>query len=207
MRGLSILAAALGSALLAVSAAPAQTRPSGTPEAAGAASHPSPAAVDLGWTPPALAELGRHAEVKSEFTLDRSMLAAAVGLVPDADDELKQAAAKLDGVSVNVLRFGAPVVPDPVQLDALRDAYHLRGWKHLVNTTSATESTRRETTDIWLAMDGSNVRGGVVMVEGPRSLTLVTAAGNLSPLDLLRLRGHFGIPRFESGGFGSAHGQ
>jgi len=25
----------------------------------------------------------------------------------------------------------------------------------------------------------------------------VTVAGNLSPVDLLHLRGHFGIPRFE----------
>jgi hypothetical protein len=27
-----------------------------------------------------------------------------------------------------------------------------------------------------------------------------TLAGNLSPLDLLHLRGHFGIPRFEGDG-------
>jgi hypothetical protein len=26
---------------------------------------------------------------------------------------------------------------------------------------------------------------------------LATVAGNLSPVDLLHLRGHFGIPRFE----------
>ena len=52
-------------------------------------------------------------------------------------------------------------------------------------------------TDVWLVLDGTNVRGGVVLVESPRSLTLATVAGNLSPVDLLHLRGHFGIPRFE----------
>ena len=205
MRALLTFASALASALLAIPAAPVKTNaeiPNGAAEA-----HSGPVAVDLEWTPPALAELGRHAEVKSEFTLDRSMLAAAVGLVPDADAELKQAAAKLDGVSVHVLRFAAPGAADPVQVEALRAAYHLRGWKHLVNTTAATGSAHNQITDIWLAMDGSNVRGGVVLVQAPRSLTLVTAAGNLSPLDILHLRGHFGIPRFEGDDFSDAHGQ
>jgi len=35
------------------------------------------------------------------------------------------------------------------------------------------------------------VRGSVVLVEGGKSLTLVSVAGNLSPIDLLHLRGHF----------------
>ncbi len=60
------------------------------------------------------------------------------------------------------------------------------------------------TTDVWLVLDGVNVRGAVVLVETPKSLTLVTVAGNLSPVDLLHLRGHFGIPRFEGDGFKDA---
>jgi len=39
-------------------------------------------------------------------------------------------------------------------------------------------------------MDGVNLRGAVVMAQTPKSLTLVTVAGNLSPVDLLHLRGH-----------------
>ena len=37
-----------------------------------------------------------------------------------------------------------------------------------------------------------------------RSLTLVTVAGNLSPVDLLHLRGHFGIPRLDADDFKNA---
>jgi hypothetical protein len=55
-------------------------------------------------------------------------------------------------------------------------------------------------TDVWLVLDGVNVRGAVVLAQTPKSLTLVTIAGNLSPLDLLHLRGHFGIPRFDGDG-------
>ena len=40
-----------------------------------------------------------------------------------------------------------------------------------------------------------NVRGAVILAETASSLTLVTVAGDLSPIDLLHLRGHFGIPR------------
>ena len=42
------------------------------------------------------------------------------------------------------------------------------------------------------------------MAETPRSLTLVTVAGNLSPVDLMHLRGHFGIPRLDAGDFRNA---
>jgi hypothetical protein len=35
-------------------------------------------------------------------------------------------------------------------------------------------------------------------------LTLVTVAGNLSPVDLLHLRGHFGIPQLDANDFRSA---
>ena len=41
-------------------------------------------AVPLEWTPPALAELDTQAAMKSSFMLDRSMLQAAAGLVPDS---------------------------------------------------------------------------------------------------------------------------
>jgi hypothetical protein len=150
----------------------------------------------LEWTPPALAQLSTQAVAKESFTLDKTMLAAAAGLLPDSDADVRQAAAKLDGVSVHLLRFAAPGTADPAQVEAIREAYHLRGWKHLVSTTSSGGPVHDGTTDVWLVLDGSNVRGGVVLVESPKSLTLVTMAGNLSPVDLLRLRGHFGIPKF-----------
>ena len=153
--------------------------------------------VVLEWVPPALAQLSTQAAVKSSFTLDRDMLNAAAGLSQDPDGELRQAVNKLDGVSVHLLRFGAGGMADPAEVDAVRAAYHLRGWKHLVTTSNSGGPVRNGTTDVWLVMDGVNLRGAVVLAETPKSLTLVTVAGNLSPVDLLHLRGHFGIPRFD----------
>jgi len=53
-------------------------------------------------------------------------------------------------------------------------------------------------------LDGANVKGGVVLAETPRSLTLVTVAGNISPADIMHLRGKFGIPNFNAGDFKDA---
>ena len=88
---------------------------------------------------------------------------------------------------------------------ALRQAYHQRGWKHVVlNKTASTAnpSAKRPlangTTDVWVVMDGANLRGAVALVESPRKVTLISLAGNISSVDLLHLRGHFGIPRYDA---------
>lgn len=185
-----------------------QQSPQGPPAsgpAPTASSIAQPPLVPLDWTPPALAALSAQAAVKSSFTLDRNMLSAAAGAVPDDDLPVRQAINKLDGVSVHLLRFGNEGVIEEPLVDSIRDAYHLRGWKHLVTTTTSGGPVHSETTDVWVVLDGVNVRGAVVMAETPRSLTLVTVAGNVSPVDLLHLRGHFGIPRFDGDRLRDSH--
>ncbi|HEX3891752.1 MAG TPA: hypothetical protein VHW46_04190 [Terracidiphilus sp.] len=153
--------------------------------------------VPLEWTPPALDELSRMAPVKSSFTLDRNLLAIASGMLPDAEEGDRQVIRKLDGVSVHTMRFPDEGIPDETAVNSIRAAYHLRGWKHIVTTTRSGGPVHNGTTDLWVVMDGVNLRGAVILAETPRSLTLVTIAGNLNPVDLLHLRGHFGIPRFD----------
>ncbi len=106
-----------------------------------------------------------------------------------------------------MLNFAAPGMADPAQIDSVREAYHLRGWKHLVSTTGSGGPVHNRTTDVWLVLDGANVRGAVVLIQSPKNLTLVTLAGNLSPVDVLHLRGHFGIPRFEGDGLNGVGGR
>jgi hypothetical protein len=167
---------------------------------------PPPAAgpVVLDWTPPALAQLSALAAVKNSFTLDRTMLNAAASVLPDSDEPTRQAINRLDGVSVHLLRFGPTGVPDEGAVNSIRQAYHLRGWKHVVTTQTSGGPVHNGTTDVWMVMDGVNVRGAVVLAESPKSLTLVTVSGNLSPVDILHLRGHFGIPRYDDNRLGDA---
>ena len=156
-----------------------------------------PSPVPHEWVPPALAHLGTEATMKESFTLDRNMLSATAALMPDSDADERQVIRKLDGVSIHTMRFTPAGIPDEGEVASIRAAYHLRGWKHVVSTTQAGGPVHSGTTDVWVVMDGVNVRGAVVLAETPRSLTLVTVAGNLNPVDILHLRGHFGIPRFE----------
>jgi len=178
--------------------------PAGAPEPSDPGSAPPPPVVaELGsaileWVPPALGQLSTQAVAKESFTLDRNMLTAAAGMMGESDENVKQAIGKLDGVSVHMLRFADPGSADPAQVEAIRQAYHLRGWKHVVSTGSG--PVHDNNTDVWVVMDGANLRGAVVLVDTPKSLTLATVAGNLDPVDLLHLRGHFGIPRFDGDG-------
>jgi hypothetical protein len=193
--------AALSAGLACISAA-AQTAadPAGqgiAPSEAAPMFAPDAGPVVLDWTPPALSALSAQAAMKSSFTLDRDMLNAAAALTGDDDAQTRQVIAKLDGVSVHLLQFGDPAMIDPAAVDSIRQAYHLRGWKHLVTTTGAGGPVHDGKADVWLVMEGANVRGAVVLVESAKVVALVTVAGNLSPIDLLHLRGHFGIPRFD----------
>lgn len=196
--GVCLVSSGMVAAAQAVYAASQSGLPaaSDTPSAQAASESPVP----LEWTPPALDRLNTLAVTKSSFTLDRNMLSVAAGMIPDSQAEDRQVIRKLDGVSVHTMRFGDAGIPDETAVNSIRQAYHLRGWKHLVTTTQAGGPLHNGTTDVWVVMDGINVRGAVILAETPKSLTLVTVAGNLSPVDVLHLRGHFGIPRFDADG-------
>ena len=87
--------------------------------------------VVLDWTPAALEQLSSQAAMKSSFSLDRTLLAAAAGMTPDSEPETRQAINKLDGVSVRVLRFGAGGRTD---LWLVVDGVTVRGAVALVET-------------------------------------------------------------------------
>ena len=197
--GIALLSAGIGCLPVLAQTPLEPANPAAPPVAASAAA--PPAAADLNWIPPALAQLSAKAAANSSFTLDRDMLTAAAGLLPSLDQPTRQAIAHLDGVSVRLLRFGAAGIADEAPVEALREAYHQHGWKHLVTTSGGGSPLRTGKTDVWLLLDGVNVRGAVVLVETQKSLTLATLKGNLSTLDLLHLRGLFGIPHFDAEGF------
>ena len=193
LAGVSALAA-----LLLAGAACAQTAAPQTPPPA---TNANQGPIDLDYVPPGLHQLSAQAAIKNSFTFDHNMLVAASSLLSSNDADLKQTVAKIDGVSVHILRFGDSGVPDEAAVDSIRQTYHLRGWKHLVSTTGNGGPIHDNVTDVWIVLDGANVKGGVVLAETPRSVTLVTVAGNISPVDIMHLRGKFGIPNFNAGDF------
>jgi hypothetical protein len=158
-------------------------------QAAGSGTSSASAPVTLDWTPPELAALGARAEVKNNIVLDRTMLGAAAALLPDSEADARQSIRKLDGIAVHIYRFHDYDQIDPQQVELLRQAYHTRGWKHLVTSAPTGAPVHSGTADLWLMVDGVSVRGGTLLEVTPRSVNLVTFAGDLNPIDLLRLRG------------------
>src|SRR5580658_2413007 len=118
LAGIPVLSASLGCACAL--AQPATAPSDGPPPAATA--NPDPNPVPLEWVPPALTALSAQAPIKSNFTLDRNMLAAAASLMADSDADARQAINKLDGVSVHMLRFGEAGVADPDAVASIREA-------------------------------------------------------------------------------------
>jgi hypothetical protein len=172
----------------------------------------APAGTSSDWIPAGVEQLGRTAAFHTDFTFDRTMLQTASGLIDGGDADTQKAIAKLDGVTVHLYRYAQPGMYDPRQLDLIRQQYHAAGWKHLVSTQSHPTPTApgpyavgsEGHTDLFIKFQGTDVTGMVVMQASPRNLNVVALTGDLSPIDLLHLRGHFGIPKFAGDGFAPA---
>lgn len=165
-------------------------------------------------TPQELAALGTNATFHTDMTFDESMLQAASQVMPDEDRPI---IARLRSISVHTFRYSAPGLYDPAALQAVRAQFYGDGWNHLVTRQShppaqpvssapmdasgapvAPEARPWDPTrtDVWMRMKGSNVDGVVLLVANEKNVNLIVIDGMISPLDLLHLRGHFGIPRF-----------
>ncbi len=155
----------------------------------------------LSWVPQGFEVLGKRAAFHTDFTFDRSMLQLAGYFMGDADQQTRNAIAKLDGISVHSYHFAAPGLYNPAALEVIRREYDHAGWKHLVTARGKGDPFNPGQTDLWINFANMNVTGMMVLFTGPRDLNLIALNGAISPLDLLHLRGHFGIPRFSGDGF------
>jgi hypothetical protein len=153
------------------------------------------------WVPQGFEALGQRAAFHTDFTFDRSMLQLAGYFVGDADPEARSAIAKLNSISVHSYHFAAPGLYDPGALDLIRRQYEAAGWRHLVAAHAKGDPFNAGQTDLWINFAHMDVTGMMVLISGPKDLNLVALNGDISTLDLLHLRGHFGIPRFSGDRF------
>jgi hypothetical protein len=155
----------------------------------------------MGWIPQGFEVLGQRAAFHTDFTFDRSMLQLAGYFIGDADQEARNAIAKLNGISVHSYHFASPGLYDPAALDLIRRQYEAAGWRHLVAAHGKGDPFNPGQTDLWINVSHMDVTGMMVLVSAPKDLNLIALNGDISTLDLLHLRGHFGIPRFSGDGF------
>lgn len=150
----------------------------------------------MNWVPQGFEVLGQRAAFHTDFTFDRSMLQLAGYFVGDADPEARNAIAKLNGISVHSYHFAAPGLYNPAALNLIRRQYEAAGWRHLVAAHAKGDPFNAGQTDLWINFEHMDVTGMMVLFAGPKDLNLIAFNGDISTVDLLHLRGHFGIPRF-----------
>jgi hypothetical protein len=147
------------------------------------------------WVPEGIAALGQNASSRTEFTLDHSTLVLASKL-DKADEALRRVIAGVNGVSVHSFRFPDVVSYDPAIMDSIFRQYREAGWQHLVNKH---KNDGGLTTDLWVHLDHASIRDIAVLFVGAKDLNFVSVSGSITPLDLLHLSGHFGIPKMDGG--------
>jgi hypothetical protein len=155
----------------------------------------------LSWIPQGFEVLGQRAAFHTDFTFDRSMLQVASYFIGDTDPETRNAIAKLNGISVHSYHFAAPGLYDSAALDLIRRQYEAAGWRHLVAAHAKGDPFNTGQTDLWINFSHMDVTGMMVLISAPKDLNLIALNGDISTLDLLHLRGHFGIPRFSGDRF------
>jgi hypothetical protein len=148
------------------------------------------------WHPRGFEELRQMASSKTEFTLDHSMLVFASKLDSDNED-LRRVIAGINELSVHRYRFPGPWAYDSQALSDVKEEYHSAGWKQLVNHHAKDGSPG--ITDCWIHFEHNAINNIAILVASAKEVNLVEVSGSISPLDLLHLSGHFGIPKIEGG--------
>ncbi len=136
------------------------------------------------------------------YTFDRSQLQAAAGVLESSGLDPDRAAAALSSISFDTYRFREPAFYTPEAMGAIIEAYRRAGWKHLVDAGSspaASAQPKATITDVWLHFSGADIDHVTVLLRGVKDMNFIQVAGDLRPLDLLHLAGHFGIPKVDPG--------
>ena len=148
------------------------------------------------WFPQVIENFGRNASSRTEFSLDHSMLVLASKADQD-DDSLRHIIAGVDGVSVHRFRFQNMGMYDPRIVNAAREEYHRAGWQRVAGAHD--KNGGPGSTELWVHFQNNAIRNIDVLSIGRDQVNFVAVSGSISPIDLMHLAGHFGIPRMQGG--------
>jgi hypothetical protein len=148
------------------------------------------------WVPRGIEAVRKNASSKTEFTLDHSMLVMAAKLDHDNED-LRRVIAGVNGVTVHSYRFPGAWTYDAQVLSSVKDEYHSAGWKQVLNNHQ--KDGGPGSTEVWVRLENNAISSVAVLLEKSSEVDFIAISGSISPLDLVHLGGHFGIPKIEGG--------
>jgi hypothetical protein len=164
----------------------------------------SPEPQSMGQTPAGISEslndLADQPATHTGFIFDRSTMQMVQGMLEQGGLDADRAAAALSSISFDTYRYKEPAFYTPETMASILEAYRHAGWKHLVNgnqTPANAAQPRTAITDVWLHFTGADIDHVTVLVRATKDMNLIQVAGDLRPLDLLHLSGHFGIPKVD----------
>ena len=146
------------------------------------------------------ASLSDQPATHSGVTFDRNMMQIAQSVLEANGLDQKRAAAAVTGIAFDTYHYQRPAFYTPEAMNALLAGYKAAGWKHLVNanqTAANTAQPEHVVTDLWLHFSGADIDAVTVLTRGVKTMNVVRVTGDLRPLDLLHLGGHFGIPKVD----------
>jgi hypothetical protein len=157
-----------------------------------------------GWVPPSvyddLNSLANQPATHTGVVFDRSMMEVAQSVLEQGGLDPGHAAAALTSISFDTYRYKEPAFYTPDVMTQILSAYRRAGWKHFVNGNQSPANSAQPNSsilDVWLHFSGTDIDHVTVLIRAAHEMSLVQVAGDLRPLDLLHLSGHFGIPKFD----------
>ena len=155
-----------------------------------------PAPLQQNWYPQAIEAFGQNATSRTEFSFDHSMLVMAAK--SDQEDEsLRRVIAGIDGISIHRFKFQGPGMFDPRVLGDVRHEYNMAGWQHIGNAHD--KYGYPQGADVWIHLEHNVIRNIAVLFTSANQVNFFSVSGSISPIDLLHLSGHLGIPKIQGG--------
>jgi hypothetical protein len=150
--------------------------------------------------PDSFASLADEPATHTGVVFDRSMMQVAQGVLASGGMGQDRAAAALTSISFDTYRYPRPAFYTPEAMASLVAGYRAAGWKHLVNGNQSPANSaqpKSAMTDLWLHFTGGDIDQLTVLIRAPRDMNVIQVRGDLRPLDLVHLSGHFGIPKVD----------
>jgi hypothetical protein len=140
----------------------------------------------------------RHKAVDSvDMTIDGFLLRIARKFAKaDADDPEAAATAafleNIKSVRVRNFTFDEDGAYSKADVDSVRKQLGSPGWSQLVQVH---RNAPQEDVDVYVNMEGDQVKGLAVIASEPREFTIVNIVGSIDVDKIGRLEGQFGIPQ------------
>jgi hypothetical protein len=147
--------------------------------------------------PGAVEALGQNASSRTDFTLNHSMLVLASKLEKGDNEDLRRVIAGVDGISVHSYQFSKPATYDSDALKVVLQQFRAAGWTRLVDKQP--KSGIPGETDLWIRFENTAISKIAILLAKQNQLSFIAVSGSISPLDLVHLSGHFGIPLIQGG--------